>query len=159
MKPADSDHAGPGGRLGRPRLGQNGGRTLGIIGLLLLVQAALVAAFVLPAHKPEPHNIPLGVVGPPPLAKAIEGHAPGVFDVTTFASEPAARRAIEHRQVYGALAVDGDERHLLITSAASARSPSSSARRSRSTTGGSRSPDLKPLTAEDPRGATINLLF
>lgn len=76
------------------------GRMLGTVGFLLLVQAVLVCAFVLPGYKPEPHHVPVGVVGPPAAAEALEAEWSDEFTVTQYASESAARVAIEEREVY-----------------------------------------------------------
>lgn len=89
------------------------GRRLGTVGLLLALQAVLVAAFVLPAPKPEPHHVPVGVVG----QSALDGQQSASWDVKHYASESSARSAIEHREVYGAVLADGQ---VLVASAASA---------------------------------------
>ena len=96
------------------------GRVLGVVGVLLVVQAILVAAFVVPGHKPEPHGIDLGRVGSSAAVSAVEAQNPGAFDVHTYSSEADARRAIEHRDVYGAVVTDGGRSRLLVASAASA---------------------------------------
>jgi hypothetical protein len=134
-----------------------GGRVVKILAILLVAQAALVAAFVLPQHKPEPHAVPVGVVGPSSLANAIEAKQPGAFDVKLYASEADARHAIEHRQVYGALVVGRAEQHLLVASAASASV--AQLLRGAFAEHASAVTDLKPLVEEDPRGATLNLVF
>ena len=54
-----------------------------IVGLLLL-QVLLVAAFVVPAHDPRPHDLPVGVVGPAKL--------PGAFDVHRYADATVPAR-------------------------------------------------------------------
>jgi hypothetical protein len=126
---------------------------------LVLVLAVFVAAFVLPAHKPEPHHVPLALVGPPALARSLEQQRPGAVAIESYASEADARRAIDGRDVYGALIVDGNgSRRLLIASAASA-----TVAQMLRTIAETQRPvvvdDIKPLVKEDPRGSTLNALF
>jgi hypothetical protein len=139
--------------------GRAGRRTLGIVGGLLLLQAVLVAAFVLPAHKPEPHDVPVGVVGMPRAQEALDEAMPGAFDVTRYASAVEAREAIEERDVYGAVVAEGDELRLFVASAASA--PIAQLLQTAFAGHGAEVAvtDVKPLAEEDPRGATLNLLF
>jgi hypothetical protein len=134
-------------------------RTLTTVSWLLVVQAVLVAAFVLPGYKPEAHDIPVGVVGPPDVVRALEAKAGDDFDVTRYGSEAAAREAIDDREVYGALLVDGQQQRLLTASAASntvAQMLRGLAERAGDDV---QVKDVKPLDSEDPRGATLNLLF
>jgi hypothetical protein len=134
-------------------------RTLTTVSWLLVVQAVLVAAFVLPGYKPEAHDIPVGVVGPPDVVQALEAKAGDDFDVTRYDSEAAAREAIDDREVYGALLVDGQQQRLLTASAASntvAQMLRGLAERAGDDV---QVKDVKPLDSEDPRGATLNLLF
>lgn len=134
-------------------------RTLGTVGVLLLVQAVLVCAFVLPGYKPEAHHVPVGVVGPAAVADALAAKAGDDFSVTRYASEAAAREAIEEREVYGALIVDGSEQHLLTASAASPTVAQLLRGTAQAVSEDVEVSDLKPLDSDDPRGATINLLF
>jgi len=144
----------------RPRRGPGKlGRVLGVVGVLLVVQAILVAAFVVPGHKPEPHGVDLGLVGSSAAVSAVEAQSPGAFDVHTYSSEAEARRAIEHRDVYGAVVADGGRSHLLVASAASA--PIAHMLQATFAGGGEsvEVADLKPLDEDDPAGATLSLLF
>jgi hypothetical protein len=135
------------------------GRTLGIVAALILVQAVLVAAFVLPGHSPEPHDVPVGVVGPPVAVETLEGAQPGAFDAERYSSEAAARRSIEEREVYGAFVVEGGERRLLIASAASATVAQILRGAVETEAGEVTVEDVAPLDPDDPRGTTLNLLF
>ena len=74
-----------------------------------LVAALILILFAWPSAKVGPRDLPVGVVGAQPFA------APG-FEVHRYASEAAARDAIEDREVYGALT--GSK--VLVASAASA---------------------------------------
>ncbi len=125
----------------------------------MLVLAVFAAAFVLPAHKPQPHHVPLALVGPPKLAETLEHERPGALDVKSYSSEADARAAIDHRDVYGALVVDArGSRRLLIASAASA-TVARTLRTIAESQGQVAVRDVKPLVAEDPRGSTLNALF
>jgi hypothetical protein len=139
--------------------GRSGGRLLGVVGALLVVQAILVFAFVYPGHKPEPHDVPIAVVGPAALGDQLEAKRPGAFDVKAYDSESEARRAIENRDVYGALVAEGGERRVLVASAASA--PIANSLRSALAEGSQNVTvsDVKPLDPDDPTGATLNLMF
>jgi len=100
-------------------------------GLETLVQpvvAGLVALVTLigligPAIKsPSPHDIAVGLVGPPPATQQIAGafatNAPGAFRFTTYGSETDARAAIDARSVDGALILGGGGPRLIIAGAA-----------------------------------------
>jgi hypothetical protein len=147
--------------VSRPRLPdlRAARRPLVTVSWLLLVQAVLIAAFVLPGYKPEAHHVPVGVVGPPHVAKALEAKTGDDFTVTRYASESAARDAIDDRDVYGALIVDGKDRRLLTASAASNTVAQMLRGAAEKAAGDVQVEDVKPLDSDDPRGATINLLF
>jgi hypothetical protein len=147
--------------VSRPRLPdlRAARRTLVTVSWLLLAQAVLVAAFVLPGYKPEAHHVPVGVVGPQEVARALETKSGDDFTVTRYASESAARDAIDDRDVYGALIVDGKERRLLTASAASNTVAQMLRGAADKAAGDVQVTDVKPLDSDDPRGATLNLLF
>ena len=128
-----------------------------LLAVLLAAQLLLVAAFVLPGHKPEPHGVPVGVAGPPAAVAAAERgfDARGdAFEVYRYADAARARAAIERRDVYGA-AVPA-ERTLLVSSAAS---PVVAQLLTAGAGAELRVRDVVPIAEEDPRGATINLAF
>jgi hypothetical protein len=131
------------------------GRTLGTVAWLLVLQAVLVSAFVLPGYKPEPHHVPVGVVGPDQVARALEAKGADDFTVHRYASEAEARKAVEERDVYGAVVAANGAKHVLIASAAS----NTVAQMLRGAAGDVPVQDLKPLDPDDPRGSTINLLM
>ena len=74
-------------------------------GLLILV--ALIGLIGTAIKNPQPHDIKVGLVGPTPaleqISTAFATNAPGAFQFTTYASEDAARAAIDDRSVDGAL--------------------------------------------------------
>src|SRR5438128_1533401 len=76
----------------------------GLVALMTLI------GLIAPAIKsPSPHDIPVGLVGPPPatqqISQAFATSAPGAFQFTTYASEADARAAIDSRAVDGALLI------------------------------------------------------
>lgn len=129
-------------------------RLLKVVAGLLAVLAVFASAFVLPAHKPEAHHVPVGVVGPPSVRDSLEAVKPGALDVKSYATEADARHAIDHREIYGALVGN----RLLVASAAS----NSVAQAFRNAAAQAKQhvtvEDVVPLAAEDSRGATLNQL-
>jgi len=110
----------------------------------VLVQALLVLAFVVPGHDPKPHDVPVAVVGQaPPDNEA--------FDFVQVPDRQAAQQAIDDREVYGAL----DRDQLLIASAASP----AVAQLLTAAFDQAAPRETKPLDADDPRGATFNLML
>jgi hypothetical protein len=92
-----------------------------LVGMLALV-FVFVGSNVAANHEPRPHSLPLGIVGPPAVVAAITGEldrrAPGAFAVLAYNSPAAARTAILHRSIYGALE-PGPPPVLLVADAAS----------------------------------------
>ncbi len=129
-------------------------KTIGFIAAIVTVQVIAVLAFVLPAHDPRPHDVPVGVVGPPAAARAIEAARPGAFDVRRFASAAAAEEAIRDRDVYGAI-IPGERRVLV----ASAASPVVAQALRDGPGAGATVRDVVALDPDDPRGTTLNALF
>jgi hypothetical protein len=80
--------------------------------LLLAVAAVLVFVFALAStnvaanHEPTPHDVPVGVVGPPAtadrVAASLRRAGPNAYAIRDYPSLGAARDAILHRRVYGA---------------------------------------------------------
>ena len=127
-------------------------RPVPIVIALLTLQAALVLLFVAPRRSPEPHGLPVGVVGPAP---ALDGEA---FDVHRYPDGAAARTAIREREVYGA--VVPAEGRVLVATAASPVVAQAIAELGVTGRGGNGSgvEDVVPVAAGDPRGAALNLL-
>src|SRR2546428_13892539 len=73
----------------------------------LLIVVALIGLIGTAIKNPQPHDIKVGLVGPTPalqqISTAFASNAPGAFAFTTYASEAAARAAIDDRSVEGAL--------------------------------------------------------
>jgi hypothetical protein len=90
--------------------------------------AGLVALFTLIAvigfaiRSPQPHQIPLGVVGPPAevaqLSAGLTAKAPGALLLTAFPSEQAARAAVDGRSVDGAVILQAGGPQLIVAGGA-----------------------------------------
>jgi hypothetical protein len=82
-------------------------KILVVLGGLLVLLFVFVGSNVAANHAPRPHGLPLGVVGPPSAVAAyasqLDRKAPGAFAVQEYSSLAAARTAILHRSIYGAL--------------------------------------------------------
>lgn len=95
----------------------------GIGAALAVLVAVLVTAFAYPAARSGPHQVPLGLVAPDQVAArldaALDAHAPGGFDVTRYADAAAARAAVGHHDVDGALVLGGARPQVVVASAAS----------------------------------------
>lgn len=133
----------------------------------LLIQVAFVASFVAAQVEPQPHGVPLGLVGPPPavepVQQALEQRQPGAFEFETFQSPGAAEEAIGDREVYGALVVEQGGLRLLTASAAG---PAVSNLLTEVARGVGESAgqqvqiqDVRPIDPDDPRGLLFNLLM
>ena len=88
-------------------------RAFGAIVAMTLGLGVLFIAFGLPAARSAPHDVPIGVAGPPAVASLIYGEieqkAPGGFAVTTYRDEAALRAAIGNREVYGGVVIKASE--------------------------------------------------
>jgi hypothetical protein len=133
-------------------------RTVQIVGLLLVVQAAMLFLMVYPSYKPTPHNVPLGFVGPRADAAALTSQFGDALTVRAYPSEHAARQAIEQRQIYGVLIDRHSQGELVVASAASptvAQLLRQAVAPSRPTV---QVRDVAPISSNDPHGAVIGLL-
>jgi hypothetical protein len=73
---------------------------------VLIACFAMVYSYVAANHSPRPHNVPVGIVGPAPVADAagaqLDRVEPGGFIVHDYESLTAAKAAVLDRSVYGA---------------------------------------------------------
>jgi len=80
-----------------------------LIGGLLIV-VVFIGLIGTAIRSPQPHDIPVGLVGPAPAVQQISSsfgaNAPGGFQFTTYASEQDARAALDDRSVDGVLVLD-----------------------------------------------------
>lgn len=91
-----------------------------VVGALALVT---LIGLIAPAIKsPSPHDIPVGLAGPPEATQQIAGafatNAPGAFVFTTYASEDDARAAVDSRAVDGVLVLGPGGPRLVMAGAA-----------------------------------------
>lgn len=88
-----------------------------LMGLLMAV--AYLAGF----HKPEPHHVPLAVVGPEAQAQAIARHFQTALgdrvSMSVLPTPEAARTALEHLQISGAYIPGRGSAEVMVASAAS----------------------------------------
>ena len=103
------------GEGGKPRLS---GLPLLLVALavVLLVQALFVLSYVGALHHPKPHDVAFGVVGSSPLPVAVGKQFS--LKVTQYPIEAAARSAIDHRKIDGALVAAPDGGTLIVVPAA-----------------------------------------
>lgn len=144
---------------------------------LPVVTVAAVLAYTWPAARLHPRHLPIGVVTSGPEGRRLVGHLtaeqPGAFDVHRYPDVRAARTAIEHRDVYGALVVTPGH---LETMTATAAGPAvadlldglgaklaDAATARASAEGGARVSfgvtDVVPLSATDPKGLALSSLL
>ena len=138
-------------------------RATGVVVALTVALAVLFVAFALPAVKSAPHDLPVGVAGPPPAVAQIEGalgqNAPGGFAVTGYPDQESLRIAIRNRDVYGGIVADPQGPLLLVASGASP-----AVAQMLTQIGGAmaehtgmplRTEDLAQLPTDDPRGVGL----
>lgn len=86
-----------------------------------LLMSALVLLFTWPALTLDPHGVPIGIVGPAPIADTvatqIEAKRAGVFDITVYESASDAKTAINEKEIYGAIEIGAPIRVLIATAA------------------------------------------
>lgn len=89
-------------------------------GLLILV--ALIGLIGTAIKNPRPHDIQVGLVGPAPatqqISTAFASKLPGAFQFRSYASEGAARAAVDSRAVDGILLLNAGGPRLIVAGAA-----------------------------------------
>lgn len=137
-------------------------RLIAVLVLVPALAALALWAFAWPAARTAPHDLPLGVAGPAAATAQMERQLTqhkGAFEIHRYADEAAARRAIEDRTVYGAVAVTAEGPELLTASAASptvAQLLQQAVARQAPAGTQVRTVDVVPTPAKDPRGAVLN---
>jgi hypothetical protein len=84
--------------------------------------AAIFVALTLSAyHRPAPHDLPVGIVGPAAVSTRVEHAlgvaAPGAFSFRSYPGAASATAAIARREIDGALVASGPNLRLLVTQA------------------------------------------
>jgi hypothetical protein len=135
-----------------------------VVTLLTALLAVLLIAFAWPAARSQPRDLPLAVVGTPAAVAQVSGGLeqalPGGFDIQAVADRAAAVKAIENRDVYGAIVLDPQSAEVLTASAGSpavaqilAQLPARLAAQYPGVT--PKVTDVVPVPADDPRGAGL----
>ncbi len=140
-----------------------GERALIAIVAVPVVLAIAILTFAWPSANLAPRDLPIGVAGPAELTQPIEerlSEHEGAFDVHHYPDREAAGRAIEDRDVYGAVVATPGGPLVLTASGASpvvaglleqAVAPPQAS-------GGARAVDVVPADPDDPRGAAFGSL-
>ncbi|MET8977298.1 ABC transporter permease [Streptomyces sp. NPDC004539] len=132
-------------------------RLLATLLLVPLLAALALWAFAWPAARTAPRDLPLGVAGPDAAVTQVEARLnvhKGAFDLHRYADEPAARAAIEDRDVYGAVVVTAQGTTLLTASAASPL-VAQLLHQAVAQSGDVKTVDVVAAPANDPRGAAL----
>ncbi|MFF6947052.1 hypothetical protein ACFZAD_00080 [Streptomyces iakyrus] len=136
-----------------------------LLGLFLVI--AFAGLMIPGLRNPAPHDVPLGVAGPPPaverLGQQLEAGAPGAFEVTEYADEKAARAALRDQEVLGAIVIGPQGAPALLTASAAGDAPTRAvtAAYERLTDRLGTPPqvrDVAPLPEHDSRGVSAVLL-
>ncbi|WP_258725608.1 ABC transporter permease [Cellulomonas sp. NS3] len=152
----------------RPGPGHPGGRhpwalATAVALALTAAVATIFVAFALPAVTSEPHDVPIGIAGPPPAVEQVEqalaAARPGAFDATTYPDADALRAAVLGRDAYGGLVLGPDGATVVVASGASPVVAQLLADAGEALAERSGTPvttqDVVPLPADDPRGAGL----
>ncbi|TWD74898.1 hypothetical protein FB561_6333 [Kribbella amoyensis] len=134
-----------------------------VVLLLTALLTVLLIAFAWPAARSQPRDLPLGIAGPPQavtqLTSSLDQAMPGGFEIKAYADRAAAVRAIENRDVYGAIVADPQTPEVLTASAggpAVAQILTQLAGRIGAQQGvAPKVTDVVPLPADDPRGTGL----
>ncbi|MET9860315.1 ABC transporter permease [Streptomyces smyrnaeus] len=135
--------------------------------LAVLVAVPLIVAFALwafawPAARTAPHDLPLGVAGPPAAVEQLTDQLhqqKGAFEVHRYDDEASARQAVRDREVYGAVVATASGPKMLTASAAGpvvAQLLTQVATRAAPEGTRARTEDVAPAPAADPRGAALS---
>ncbi|WFR72535.1 ABC transporter permease [Prescottella defluvii] len=86
----------------------------------LLVGAIFAAVFLAAFHDPKPHELPVAVVGPPPVVAAVAAQSAAngdAFDVRPYDSPEVARDAVRTHDVFGAFVAGTPAAELILAGA------------------------------------------
>src|SRR3989440_12330896 len=88
----------------------------------LVVLVTLLGLIGTAIRDPRPHDIPVGVAGPPPAVAQVTGafssNAPGTFQFTAYTSEDQARAALDARHIDAVPVLAGGAPKLIVAGAA-----------------------------------------
>jgi hypothetical protein len=118
----------------------------------LMLLFAFTGLFTAAYRDPEPHEIPVAVVGSDSVARGVQTEfdraAPGAFDVERYSNAAAARDDLLLTQVQGVL-VPGER---AMVASAIGRAPTDAVRSAFEHAGAREIEDVAPLPAHDSRG-------
>jgi hypothetical protein len=90
----------------------------------LFLAAGMALAYLGAFHQPEPHDLPVAIVGSAPatevFAQTMNDKAPTELDVTTVADSAKARDLVEHEKLAAAYEADATHATIILSTAASA---------------------------------------
>ncbi|HEX6498318.1 MAG TPA: hypothetical protein VF054_04715 [Micromonosporaceae bacterium] len=135
-----------------------------VIGVVI-AQALLVAFFSWSGASARPHQVPVVVSGPAPVAAQVEGAltaaGPDAFAVTRVPDQATADRALRDRRAYAAILAGPDGLALHVASAGSPAVAGALIEAAQRFGGGRPVPvtDVVPADPDDPHGAGFTLGF
>jgi len=127
--------------------------------LVPIVVAIVLTLFAWPNARLAPHDLAVGVAGPPAATQPIErrlGAGDEAFAVHRYADEASARHAIEERDIYGAFVATPAGPRLLIASAAS---PAISQKLTQAAAGPQAAPAVDDVVSAPPAAAAFASLL
>lgn len=136
-------------------------KAAGMLLAVALLTALFAGSFIGAMHKPQPHDVPVGVVAPEQavaqIQSAIDAKADGAFDLTAYATEADAREALDGRDV-DAVLIPGQS--TLLTASASGAAGATIITKVFTTAAQAQGTtltvtDVRPLSAEDPSGSAM----
>ena len=133
------------------------GLTATLLGGVLALQLFMIGSYVGALHEPKAREVPVAVVGPPPVSGRLAATLGGsdALETTVLPDLAAARRAIDEREIYGAIVPGARGDRLFVAEAASAAVAEllpAALRRAEPPGRRLTVEDLKPLPSDDPRG-------
>jgi hypothetical protein len=128
----ENSHRGDGAPGGTPQLTERSGHgtagrtqlaaSLAPLAAGLLAIVAVIGLIGFAFRSPQPHDLPVGLVGPPAVVHQVSAEfgagAPGAFEFTSYASQATARAALDGRDVDAVLTVGPGRPELVVAGAA-----------------------------------------
>ncbi len=97
-------------------------RVFGAMAVSVVMVFLFVWLFATALHQPQPHDVPVGIVGPDMMTETViagvKANAPGAFAFTPYPSADEARSAIKERDIAGALILGSETPQILVAGAA-----------------------------------------
>jgi hypothetical protein len=132
------------------------------LGIGLLIALAFVLTYLAALHKPQPHNLPVGVVAPPGvvagLRRSISAQVGDAVDLRPVADATTARHQLERGQLVAAYLSSGGQAGRLLVAGAQGTAVTQAvtgiftAAAAQGQGARLQVGDVVPLSAEDPRG-------